>query len=91
LLAEHKRHVLKSLRHINTTVLEKPVLSTLLESYSRIVNGHELLRMRQLKFFSKMSKYPPAVPPSFDDTIGKLRELKDRELAILTHIMSLLP
>jgi hypothetical protein len=91
LLAEHKRHILKSLCHVNTAVLEKPVLSTLLESYSRIVNEHELLRMRQLKFFSKMSKYPPAVPPSFDDTIAKLRELKDRELAVLTQIMSLLP
>jgi hypothetical protein len=91
LLAEHKQHVLKSLRHVNTAVLEKPVLSTLLESYSRIVNEHELLRMRQLKFFLKVSKYPLAVPPSFDDTIAKLQELKDRELAILTHIMSLLP
>jgi hypothetical protein len=49
LLAEHKRHVLKSLSHVNTNVLEKPVLSTLLESYGRIVTDHDLLRMRQLK------------------------------------------
>jgi hypothetical protein len=89
LLAEHKRHVLKSLRYINTTVLEKPVLSTLLESYSHVANEHEVLRMRQLKFLLKVSRYPLDILPSFDGTIAKLRELKDRELAILTTIMSL--
>jgi hypothetical protein len=90
LLAEHKRHVLRSLSHVNTTVLENSVLSPLLESYSRVANEHELLRMRQLKFLLKMSKYPLAVPPPFDGTIVKLRELKDRELAVLTQVMSLL-
>jgi hypothetical protein len=90
LLTEHKQHILKTLHHVNTTVLEKPVLSTLLESYSLVVNEHELLRIRQLKFFLKVSKSPPTVPLSFDETIAKLRELKDRELAILTKIMSLL-
>jgi hypothetical protein len=91
LLAEHKQHVLKTLRHVNTMVLEKPVLSPLLESYSCVVNEHEVLRMRQLKFFLKVSNYPLAVPPSLNDTIAKLRELKDRERALLTQIMSLLP
>lgn len=91
LLAEHKRHVLKSLNHVNTNVLENPVLSSLLESYTRIVTDHELLRMRQLKFFLKASKHPPSDPPSFDGAIAKLRELKDREFAVLTQIMTLLP
>jgi hypothetical protein len=91
LLAEHKRHVLKSLGHVNTTVLAEPVLSTLLESYSRIVTEHELLRIHQLKYFLKASKYPSAVPPSFEYAIAKLRELKDRELTTLNQIVALLP
>ncbi|MDR2177554.1 MAG: hypothetical protein LBP20_05870 [Treponema sp.] len=91
LLAEQKRHVLKSLCYVNTNVLENPVLSTLLESYGHIVNKQELLRMRHLKLLSKLSKYPPADPPSFDGTIATLQEIRDREFAILTQIMALLP
>ncbi|MDR2408249.1 MAG: hypothetical protein LBE13_09080 [Bacteroidales bacterium] len=69
LFAEHKRHVLKSLSHVNANVLDKPVLSTLLKSYNHIVTEHELLRIHQLKYFLKVSKYPSSVPLSFDTTV----------------------
>ncbi|MDR2407846.1 MAG: hypothetical protein LBE13_07025 [Bacteroidales bacterium] len=91
LLTEHKRHVLKSLLHVNTSIIKKPILSNLLEAYNHIVNEHEILRMRQLKLFSKVSKYPLTDQSSFDNTIAKLQELKDREFVILNQIMTLLP
>jgi hypothetical protein len=90
LLAEHKRHIQNALRYIHTTFPVNPLFGSLLESYERIVNDYELLRLRRFKIYTRMVKYRDDPMPPFAETIVKLRELKNREQEVLSGIMGIL-
>jgi hypothetical protein len=89
-LAEHKRHIQNVLRYIHTTLPVNPLFGSLLESYERIVNDYELLRLRRFKIYTRMVKYRDDPLPPFEETIVRLRELKNREQEVLSGIMGIL-
>ncbi|MDR2177556.1 MAG: hypothetical protein LBP20_05880 [Treponema sp.] len=89
-LAEHKRHIQRSLKCIYTAMPVNPLLGTMLESYGQIVNGYELLRLRRFKIYTRWVKYRDTPLPSFEETSAKLRELKEREYEVLSGIIDLI-
>ena len=89
-LAEHKRHIQQALRYIHTTLPVNSSFDSLLESYERIVNDYELLRLRRFKIYTRMVKYRDDPLPPFEETIARLRELKNREQEVLSSIMDIL-
>lgn len=90
LLAEHKRHIHKALRHIHTMLPVNPLFGSLVESYERIVNDYELLRLRRFKIYTRCVTYRDEPPPPFEETIARLQELKNREQEVLSEIMDIL-
>jgi hypothetical protein len=89
-LAEHKRHVQRALRHIQATIPLDTQFGSLVESYGQIVNDYELLRLRRFKLYTRMAAYPDAIPPPFEETTARLRDLKEREYEVLSRAADLL-